>query len=199
MAQRSKWVIGGVFLLLTLIALSLFYQSWRKSEMTSTHQTQQSKKTNLQPDLKIDSNGLSNAIGVIETTYGKIRFKFYSQDAPVTVQRIVELINQGFYDGLTFHRVIPNFVIQGGDPEGNGTGGSGKKLNAEFNKRKHIEGTLAMARAADPHSADSQFYIVLSPQPHLDNNYTVFGQVIEGMDLAKQIRPGDQMKNVFIE
>ncbi|OFZ18091.1 MAG: peptidylprolyl isomerase [Bdellovibrionales bacterium GWB1_55_8] len=142
---------------------------------------------------------MSKSSVIIETERGQIKFKFYPSDAPQTVQRIAELIQQGFYNGLTFHRVVPGFVIQGGDPLGNGTGGSGRKLKAEFNSRQHVEGAVAMARAADPDSADSQFYISLGRHPHLDNNYTVFGQVIEGMDAARQIQPGDKMTSVRIQ
>ncbi|NBU22086.1 peptidylprolyl isomerase [bacterium] len=134
----------------------------------------------------------------MKTNQGTIKFKFYTQDAPKTVARIVELIQQGFYNGLTFHRVVPGFVIQGGDPSGNGTGGSGQRLQAEFNNRQHIEGTVAMARAEDPNSADSQFYISLGTHPHLDHNYTVFAQVIEGMDVAKQIKVGDKILSILI-
>ena len=128
-----------------------------------------------------------------------IKFKFYSNDAPKTVKRILELIHKGFYSGLTFHRVIPGFIIQGGDPLGNGTGGSGQKLDAEFNGHKHIEGAVAMARAADPNSADSQFYISLGTHPHLDRNYTVFGQVIEGFDVAKKIKIGDKISSIIVQ
>lgn len=157
------------------------------------------QETNMNPDLTVDANGLSKATAVIVTDHGAIRIKFYSEDAPKTVSRIVELINQGFYNGLTFHRVVPNFVVQGGDPEGTGTGGSGQNLKAEFNRRKHVEGTVAMARASDPNSADSQFYIALSPQPHLDGNYTVFGQVVEGMDVVRKLQQGDKMQKVYVE
>lgn len=150
-------------------------------------------------DLNTDSNGLSKSTVVMTTTKGVIKYKFYSKDAPKTVARMVELIQQGFYNGLTFHRVVPGFVIQGGDPSGNGTGGSGQKLPAEFNERRHVEGTVAMARAADPNSADSQFYISLGRHPHLDRSYTVFGQVTEGQDVAKQIAVGDRMTSVTIE
>ena len=150
-------------------------------------------------DLNTDSSGLSKATVVLTTTKGVIKYKFYSKDAPKTVARMVELIQQGFYNGLTFHRVVPGFVIQGGDPSGNGTGGSGQKLPAEFNERRHVEGTVAMARAADPNSADSQFYISLGRHPHLDRSYTVFGQVTEGQDVAKQIAVGDRMTSVTIE
>lgn len=144
---------------------------------------------------KADSKKGTNMI-VIETAHGTIEAELYPEDAPKTVERIKELVNKGFYNGLTFHRVVPGFVVQGGDPQGNGTGGSGKNLPAEFNKRKHVEGTLAMARAMDPNSADSQFYISLGTHPHLDNNYTVFGQVTKGMDAVKKIKVGDKMTKV---
>jgi peptidylprolyl isomerase/peptidyl-prolyl cis-trans isomerase B (cyclophilin B) len=142
---------------------------------------------------------MSRATVILTTSQGVIKFKFYPKDAPNTVKRLVELINQGFYNGLAFHRVVPGFVIQGGDPLGNGKGGSGQTLKAEFNDRRHVEGAVAMARAGDPDSADSQFYISLGTHPHLDHSYTVFGQVIEGMDVARKIKPGDKMTNVIIE
>jgi cyclophilin family peptidyl-prolyl cis-trans isomerase len=160
---------------------------------------QEKKVSNPNPDLTADANGLSKATVIMTTNKGVIKFKFYSKDAPNTVKRMVELINQGFYNGLAFHRVVPGFVIQGGDPLGNGTGGSGQKQKAEFNTRRHIEGTVAMARAQDPDSADSQFYISLGTHPHLDRNYTVFGQLTEGMDVARQIQVGDKMQTVIIE
>jgi cyclophilin family peptidyl-prolyl cis-trans isomerase len=150
-------------------------------------------------DLTVDSQGLSKAVVTLQTQHGPIKFKFYTQDAPKTVNRFVQLIQQGFYNGLSFHRVVPGFVIQGGDPVGNGTGGSGQHLEAEFNRRHHVEGTVAMARAQDPNSADSQFYICLGTFPHLDRNYTVFGQVIEGMDAVKKIQVGDKMTSVTVE
>src|SRR6266436_2788473 len=119
----------------------------------------------------------------IETEKGKIVFEMYPDVAPKTVARITELVKKGFYNGLKFHRVVPGFVIQGGDPKGDGTGGSGVKLPAEFNKMKHVTGTVAMARAQDPNSADSQFYICLADQPGLDNQYTIFGQVTDKASL----------------
>ena len=160
---------------------------------------QETPQSNPNPNLSVDAEGLSAATGQIMTTKGMIQFKFYSEDAPKTVERLVELISEGFYNGLTFHRVVPNFVVQGGDPRGNGTGGSGQNLKAEFNSRKHDRGVLAMARAADPNSADSQFYITLSPQPHLDGQYTVFGKVTDGMDVVDQLEMGDRMTYVVIE
>lgn len=136
---------------------------------------------------------------VIETAHGEVTCELYPNEAPKTVARITELVKSGFYNGLTFHRVVPGFVVQGGDPLGNGTGGSGKNLVAEFNKHEHVEGTLAMARAADPNSADSQFYISLGRHPHLDGSYTVFGKVTSGMDAVKKIKQGDKMTRVFVK
>lgn len=158
-----------------------------------------SAATNTNPDLTVDANGLSKATVVMTTTQGVIRYKFYPKDAPNTVKRMIELINQGFYNGLTFHRVVPGFVVQGGDPQGTGMGGSGQKLKAEFNERKHVEGAVAMARSMDPDSADSQFYISLGTHPHLDHSYTVFGQAIEGADVAKKIQVGDKITSIRIE
>lgn len=139
------------------------------------------------------------SIVLIETDKGEIVFEMYPDVAPNTVARITELVKQDFYNGLTFHRVVPGFVIQGGDPKGDGTGGSGKKLPAEFNNKKHVLGTVAMARAKDPNSADSQFYICLSEQPHLDGNYTVFGQVVKGIDVVHKIAKGDVMNRVTLK
>ena len=129
---------------------------------------------------------------------GEIRLEFYPADAPKTVENFVTLAKKGFYDGLSFHRVVPDFVVQGGCPQGTGTGGPGYTLKAEFNKQKHVRGTLAMARSQHPDSAGSQFYICYGPTPHLDGNYTVFGRVVSGMEHVDRIRQGDRMKSVTI-
>ena len=129
---------------------------------------------------------------------GEIKFDFFPEDAPKTVENFVTLARKGFYDGLTFHRVEPGFVVQGGDPQGNGMGGPGYKIKAEFNKQKHVRGAVAMARSNDPDSAGSQFYIVLAPANFLDGKYTVFGIVTSGMDVVDKVRVGDKMKSVKI-
>jgi len=131
---------------------------------------------------------------IIETPRGNIRIKFYPKEAPKTVTSFIKLSRDGFYDGLTFHRVEPGFVVQGGDPQGDGSGGPGYTLPAEFNAHKHVPGAVAMARTMDPNSAGSQFYIVLGEASHLDNQYTVFGQVLDGQDVAEKLQPGDSMK-----
>ena len=130
---------------------------------------------------------------------GEIRIELYPEDAPKTVESFIALSKKGFYDGLTFHRVEPGFVAQGGDPKGDGTGGPGYTLKAEFNPRKHGRGTVAMARSASPDSAGSQFYICFAPASHLDGKYTVFGQVVKGMEVVDQIKRGDRMKSIRIE
>ena len=129
---------------------------------------------------------------------GEIRLEFYPEDAPKTVENFVGLARKGFYDGLAFHRVVPGFVVQGGDPKGNGTGGPGYTIKAEFNKQKHGRGSLAMARSQHPDSAGSQFYICYGAQPHLDGQYTVFGRVTSGMEHVDTIQQGDRMTTVAI-
>ena len=132
--------------------------------------------------------------GVIETNFGKIVIEFFPDDAPKTVENFVKLASSSFYDGTLFHRVIPGFMIQGGDPNtknGNrrswGTGGPGYTVKAEFNSRSHAKGIVSMARAQDPDSAGSQFFIVVKDSKFLDRQYTVFGRVVEGMDVADKI------------
>jgi len=127
-----------------------------------------------------------------------IDITFYPQDAPKTVENFVTLAKKGYYNGLTFHRVVPDFVVQGGCPKGDGTGGPGYTIPAEFNSKKHLRGSVAMARSQHPDSAGSQFYICYGATPHLDRNYTVFGQVTSGMEHVDRIKQGDRMKTVEI-
>lgn len=135
----------------------------------------------------------------ISTPKGDLVFTFYPDDAPQHSAAFMKLSEAGFYDGLTFHRVEPGFVIQGGDPSGNGTGGPGYRLKAEFNDRPHVRGTVAMARSSDPNSGGSQFYVCLDDARFLDKQYTVFGQLIDGFDTLDAIRVGDVMTKVTVE
>lgn len=121
---------------------------------------------------------------------GDVVIEMYPDVAPNHVARIKELARQGFYDGLNFHRVIDGFMAQTGDPLGNGTGGSGKKLAAEFNSKHHGRGAVSMARAQDPNSADSQFFICFQDAGFLDGKYTVWGQVVSGMEFVDNIKRG---------
>ncbi len=156
-------------------------------------------KTQTDSTLQSSGSELSSAKARIKTIHGDIVFAFYPDKAPNTVKRISELIKEGFYDGLIFHRVVAGFVVQGGDPTGTGRGGSGKKLKAEFSDLKHEKGSVAMARSMDVDSADSQFYIALNPAPHLDGQYTIFGKVVEGIDTLDKIVQGDKMISVSLE
>lgn len=126
---------------------------------------------------------------------GRVVIALRPDKAPKTVARIKELVRMGFYDGLTFHRVIPGFMAQGGDPKGDGTGGSGQNIPAEFSDLKHLRGTISMARSSDPNSADSQFFICFAPAPFLDGQYTAFGRVVSGMEYVDQIKKGDEAHN----
>lgn len=132
----------------------------------------------------------------IKTAKGTIKFTLLPQYAPKHVESFLTLTKKKFYDGLVFHRVVPGFVIQGGDPAGNGSGGPGFTLKAEFSERKHLLGTVAMARTPDPDSAGSQFYICLNALPSLDGQYTTFGQVFEGIEVVQKIAVGDKMTSV---
>jgi peptidylprolyl isomerase len=132
---------------------------------------------------------LENTI-IMELTHGRVVIEMRPDLAPKHVARIKELVRQGFYDGTPFHRVIEGFMAQGGDPTGTGTGGSGQNLPAEFSKEKHVRGTVSMARAQDPNSADSQFFICFADAPFLDGQYTIWGKVTEGMEAVDKIKRG---------
>ena len=147
---------------------------------------------------------MEQTTAIIETKFGDITLKFFPEVAPNHVNSFIELAKDGFYDGTTFHRVVPGFVIQGGDPNTksddrsrHGMGGPGFTLKAEFSKLPHKRGTLSMARAAHPDSAGSQFFICVADAPFLDGEYTVFGEVVKGMDVVDKIvsQPKDQRDN----
>ena len=123
----------------------------------------------------------------METNRGTLELELFDADAPKTVENFLKLANDGFYNGVIFHRVIPGFMIQGGDPTGTGTGGPGYRLKAEFNDTKHDKGILSMARTQDPNSAGSQFFVMHATSPHLDNQYTVFGKVTKGEEVIDKI------------
>jgi len=147
---------------------------------------------------------MKQTTAVLETKFGNITLKFFPDVAPKHVNSFIELASEGFFDGTTFHRVVPGFVIQGGDPNSksddrskHGTGGPGYTLKAEFSKLPHTKGTLSMARAGDPNSAGSQFFICVADAPFLDGQYTVFGEVIDGMNVVDEIvaQPRDSRDN----
>ena len=159
----------------------------KKLEMSETR----AKKIKHSYNVKDAENAL-----LLKTKNGDIVIEMFPDDAPKHVARIKELVRDGFYNGLKFHRVIDGFMAQTGDPRGNGTGGSGKKLKAEFNRNRHTRGTVSMARAMDPDSADSQFFICFDDAGFLDGKYTLWGQVISGMEYVDAIKRGEGMNGM---
>jgi peptidylprolyl isomerase len=132
---------------------------------------------------------------ILETTQGRVAIEMRPDLAPRHVARIKQLVQEGFYDGVAFHRVIDGFMAQTGCPQGTGTGGSGQKLKAEFSNEKHVRGTVSMARAQNPDSADSQFFICFQDSPWLNDQYTIWGNVTEGMDNVDKIKRGEPVAN----
>ena len=132
---------------------------------------------------------------ILETTQGRVSIEMRPDLAPRHVARIKQLVQEGFYDGVAFHRVIDGFMAQTGCPQGTGTGGSGQKLKAEFSKEKHVRGTVSMARAQNPDSADSQFFICFQDSPWLNDQYTVWGNVTQGMENIDKIKRGEPVAN----
>jgi peptidyl-prolyl cis-trans isomerase B (cyclophilin B) len=153
---------------------------------------------------KLDGASVRNTghYAIVDTDKGTFVIELYPKVAPKTVENFETLTKKGFYNGLTFHRVVPDFVVQGGDPDGTGTGGPGYTVPAEIDaKEKHLRGSVATARTSDQvnpqrASSGSQFYVCLEPQPGLDAQYTIFGGVVEGMEVVDQIQKGDHMKTI---
>ena len=187
----TRWLLHYALLILAILFLAdnshaffenARYRTFNKQEILNMEQT----------------------TAIIETKFGEITLRFFPEVAPNHVNSFIELARDGFYDGTTFHRIVPGFVIQGGDPNTksndrsrHGMGGPGFNLKAEFSKLPHKRGTLSMARAANPDSAGSQFFICVADAPFLDGEYTVFGEVVKGMDVVDKIvsQPKDQRDN----
>ena len=147
-----------------------------------------------EPTLTVDDLDLENTI-YLDLEFGRVVIEMKPDMAPQHVTRVKELVREGFYDGIVFHRVIDGFMAQTGDPQGNGTGGSGQNIPAEFNDGVHVRGAVSMARAANINSADSQFFIVLDESPFLNGQYTYWGEVLSGMEYVDQIQKGDPNDN----
>jgi peptidyl-prolyl cis-trans isomerase B (cyclophilin B) len=148
------------------------------------------------PPMKLDVGKQYSA--TIKTGKGDLVLELFAADVPVTVNNFVFLASEGFYDNTTFHRVIPDFMAQGGDPTGTGTGGPGYRFADEFTKHTHVTGALSMANAG-PNTNGSQFFITYAPQPHLDGKHSVFGQLVSGMDVLKTLVNGDSIISITIE
>ena len=159
-------------------------------------ETPKPKSYSSPPKMQIDTS--KSYAATIETEKGNLVLELFASDVPVTVNNFVFLSREGFYDNTTFHRVIADFMAQGGDPTGTGAGGPGYKFKDEFTSHSHVTGALSMANAgADTNG--SQFFICYSPQPHLDGHHSVFGQLTEGMDVLLQLKNGDAIKRIVIE
>lgn len=148
------------------------------------------------PEMQIETNRTYKVL--IKTNKGDIKLELNPAEAPITVNNFVTLARDGFYDGVTFHRVVPGFVVQGGDPTGNGTGGPGYRFQDEKVKRPYRKGTVAMANAGS-NTNGSQFFICLEDQPTLPPNYTIFGDTVSGMEVVSKIQVGDVMQSVVVD
>ena len=165
------------------------------------------KQYSRQPEMTLDQS--KDYYATLHTDRGAIKVKLFAQEAPVTVNNFVFLARDGYFDGTTFHRVIKNFMVQGGDPTGSGMGGPGYKIKDEFHPRlKHNKGGILSMANAGPNTGGSQFFITHTATPHLDNRHAVFGEVVEGMDVVNAIRerdpgrdrnPGDKIQRIEIE
>jgi cyclophilin family peptidyl-prolyl cis-trans isomerase len=205
-SARRWWWIGGLAAALLLGAVALGCAvgpgkpTGKESPSMPTNPADRNNMYSAPPEMQIDPS--KTYVATISTAKGDIVVQLDASVAPLTVNNFVFLSKQGFYDGLTFHRVEPGFVIQGGDPKGDGTGGPGYTVPAEI-KLPHVEGAIAMARRGDEvnptrASSGSQFYITLAPTPFLDEGYTAFGQVIEGMEVVQSIAVGDVIEKITI-
>ena len=188
---KNKAVIIPIIIALVLLGLILTLFMTGVIKMPS----QPPKSYNSPIPMTIDVNKKYTAL--IKTARGDLALELYPQDAPVTVNNFVTLARKGFYNGLTFHRVIPDFMAQGGDPNGTGTGGPGYTFQDEFSSRTHQAGSLSMANSG-ANTNGSQFFICYTPQPHLNGKHTVFGQLTQGMDVLKKLVNGDKMNEVVI-
>lgn len=178
-------------------------QSFNYGTDTTSAAGNTSNKTNLTLSAQLAPSELQNKKAVIKTSKGEITIELFGDVAPQTVSNFITLAQTNFYNGLIFHRREEGFVIQGGDPLGNGRGGPGYTIPAEISSKSHIRGAVAMARLPDSvnpqkESSGSQFYITLAPATFLDNEYTVFGQVTSGMEVADQIQVGDKIESVSV-
>jgi len=183
-------IVGAILVLVTLPITSC---ATAPSELTPTKKPM---SYSTPPPMTIDTNKQYTA--TIETEKGNLVLELFAKDVPVTVNNFVFLSREGFYDGTTFHRVIPDFMAQGGDPTGTGTGGPGYSFADEFTKHPHVTGALSMANAG-PNTNGSQFFITYTPQHHLNNHHSVFGQLTDGLDVLKVIKNGDTIVQIAIE
>jgi len=196
--RQFFWQLNNLMILMMVAAIGCFAISIKSAVAASAQEQLTGKRAN---------KTMNDPIVVIETTKGTIKVEIFKNDAPITSSNFLDLVERGFYNGLTFHRYEPGFCIQGGDPNGTGTGGfidpatrRERTIQLEVSpKLKHSQaGILAMARSSDPNSASSQFYFTLGPASFLDGQYAVFGKVTDGLDIVQSLRKGDKMTKVSV-
>lgn len=188
MVRRASYLAGIIFILTALLSP---FCGCSEPEITPTP-SPKAKTYSSPPPMSIETD--KRYIATIETEKGNIVVELFAQDAPLTVNNFVFLAREGFYDGSTFHRVIPGFMAQGGDPTGTGMGNPGYTFEDEFSEHSHVAGALSMANAG-PNTNGCQFFITYEPAPFLDGKHSVFGQVIEGMDVLNALTPRDPTAN----
>ena len=181
-------IAGIVFVLGALLSASCGGQAPEPAPKPKTYSAP--------PPMLIDTS--KQYIAIIETEKGNLVLELFASDVPITVNNFVFLAGEGFYDGTTFHRVIPGFMAQGGDPTGTGRGNPGYYFDDEFSQHTHVAGALSMANSG-PNTSGCQFFITYTPQHGLDGKHSVFGQLIEGMDVLQEIRQGDTLTRIVIE
>ncbi len=196
--SKAKWllVLGIILTALPLVFVSLAILVSSGGQAPEPAPAPKPKTYSEPPPMLIDTDKQYTA--TIETEKGNLVLELFAKDVPVTVNNFVFLAREGFYDNTTFHRVIPDFMAQGGDPTGTGTGDPGYKFADEFTKHTHVAGALSMANSG-PNTNGSQFFITYTPQPHLDGKHSVFGLLIEGMDVLTRIEQDDIVKRIIIE
>ncbi|MFH1236470.1 MAG: peptidylprolyl isomerase [Parcubacteria group bacterium] len=196
-APRNRKAFRGIIIVLLVAALSFIAWQWNKnSQDTNSNVNVRMPKEYNFPGV-LPAERIQGKKVTLETNKGVIEFELYPDDAPKTVSNFVYLAEEGFYDGLTFHRVVPGFVIQGGDPKGTGVSGPGYQFEDEPVTKNYDQGIVAMANAG-PDTNGSQFFIMLDDNPSLPKAYTIFGKVTQGMDVVKKIVVGDRMEKVEI-
>jgi cyclophilin family peptidyl-prolyl cis-trans isomerase len=190
-----KYLFAIILVIIVVAAIAGF--SNKKTETSTPTNNKGESMQNLKFPGVLPTDQITNKVAVVETSKGTIEFVLYADKAPKTVSNFVYLAQKGFYDGLTFHRVVPGFVIQGGDPSGNGSGGPGYQFDDETVQGDYKAGTVAMANSG-PNTNGSQFFICLDDQPSLPKQYNLFGQVTAGMDVVKKIQVGDKINKITI-
>lgn len=203
--MKKAYILIGIIVILIIVIAIVCFAIYNNSTKNNNEKTDNLESTNNNSEESEETNmyvsGTHHAQIVVKD-YGTISLELYADIAPITVSNFAKLVNEGFYDGLTFHRIIEGFMIQGGDPLGNGTGGSDEEIKGEFSKNgvqnsiSHVRGTISMARANAYDSASSQFFIMQEDTPNLDGSYAAFGKVTDGIEIVDKICENTQVEDL---